>query len=519
MSKTKIEITKNEYSEIKELKIENQRIVNFYKEHPSIDFEKANILLVEFLDKVYNHMTDDLDSNVNSQILSYLISSKKEVECLKTSIGVMSDTLSKNSLDTIQNMNQHLGQIKKDYMEEVHTMISNGNITTSDKISSIIDRNNTHLLDRTANVLNDIIPKTQDVMQNRIRDNIESQIKDMHTQLNSYTNDVLKSSSGQQPVQDFLNNFDVKYSNMLQTIQNPLYSYVSASEERITNNINSIKEMYSNSISSQSFVQDDLKLFLSKYNASSNKGKYGENNLFSVLTSLFPSAEITDTTGTKASGDFIMKRMDKPAILLENKDYSHNINKDEIAKFIRDVETQNMNGIFISQYSGISFKNNYHIDINKGNILVYIQHCEYSPDKIRIATDIIDYLSSKVQELNLGETNNIPKDVLDDINEEYQIFISQKETMTMTLRDFQKKMNTQIDAIKLPSLDKYLVTKYAYVQNRNFGCDICKNFTGSSKQSLSAHQRGCRKKHHFENMPANDIPLVNSIQETTTENV
>jgi hypothetical protein len=509
MSKTKIEITKNEYSEIKELKIENQRIVNFYKEHPSIDFEKANILLVEFLDKVYNHMTDDLDSNVNSQILSYLISSKKEVECLKTSIGVMSDTLSKNSLDTIQNMNQHLGQIKKDYMEEVHTMISNGNITTSDKISSIIDRNNTHLLDRTANVLNDIIPKTQDVMQNRIRDNIESQIKDLHTQLNSYTNDVLKSSSGQQPVQDFLNNFDVKYSNMLQTIQNPLYSYVSASEERITNNINSIKEMYSNSISSQSFVQDDLKQFLSKYNASSNKGKYGENNLFSVLTSLFPSAEITDTTGTKASGDFIMKRMDKPAILLENKDYSHNINKDEIAKFIRDVETQNMNGIFISQYSGISFKNNYHIDINKGNILVYIQHCEYSPDKIRIATDIIDYLSSKVQELNLGETNNIPKDVLDDINEEYQIFISQKETMTMTLRDFLKKMNTQIDAIKLPSLDKYLVTKYAYVQNHNFGCDICKNFTGSSKQSLSAHQRGCRKKYQ----PIVDNSQVSEVQE------
>ena len=191
--------------------------------------------------------------------------------------------------------------------------------------------------------------------------------------------------------------------------------------------------------------------------------------------------------------------MDKPPILLENKDYSHNINKEEVAKFIRDVETQNMNGIFISQYSGISFKNNYHIDINKGNILVYIQHCEYSPDKIRIATDIIDLLSSKVQELNLGETNNIPKEVLDDINAEYQIFLSQKETMNMTLRDFQKKMNTQIDAIKLPSLDKYLLTKYAYVQNRNFGCDICKNFTGSSKQSLSAHQRGCRKRYQTVN--------------------
>ena len=493
--------TKNE-----EFKTNNQKIVNFYNEHPNIDFEQSNLLLVGFLDKMFNHVTDDLDSNINSQILSYLQSSKQEIYDLKSSVEVMSNTLSKVSLETVQNINVQLGQIKKDYIEEVKNMITTGNITTSDKISTFIDKSNSQLLDRTTLVLNETIPKTQDTLQTRIRESIENQLKELHQQLTVQTNDVLKASSGEQQVQDFLKNFDVKYSNMLQTIQSPLFSYVSASEERITNNINSIKEMSSNSISSQSVVQDELKLFLSKYNASSNKGKYGENNLFSVLSSLFPSSEITDTTGTKASGDFIMKRMDKPTILFENKDYAHNINKDEVAKFIRDVETQNMNGVFMSQYSGISFKNNYHIDINKGNILVYIQFCEYSPDKIRIATDIIDYLSSKVEELNLGETNNIPKQVLDDINDEYQIFLSQKETMIMTLRDFQKKMNTQIDAIKLPSLDKYLITKYAYVQNRNFGCDICKNFTGSSKQSLSAHQRGCRKKN-----------LSNSVVEPTIE--
>jgi len=499
---------------------ENPKIVNFYKEHPNIDFEKSNLLLVEFLDRMFNNVTDSLDSNINSQILSYLQSSKQEFNELRSSIEVMSNTLSKISLETVQNINTQLGQIKKDYIEEVKTMITTGNITTSDKISMFIDKSNSQLLDRTTLVLNETIPKTQDSLQNRIRESIEHQLKELHQQLTVQTNEILKTSSGEQHVQDFLSNFDAKYSNMIQTIQSPLFSYVSASEERITNNINTIKEMSSNSFSSQSVVQDELKQFLNKYNASSNKGKYGENNLFSVLTTLFPSSEITDTTGMKASGDFILKRIDKPPILLENKDYSHNINKDEVAKFIRDVDSQNMNGIFISQYSGISFKNNYHIDVNKGNILVYIQFCEYSPDKIRIAIDIIDYLSSKVQELNLGETNNIPKEVLDDINEEYQNFLSQKETMIMTLRDFQKKMNTQIDAIKLPSLDKYLITKYAYVQNRNFGCNICNNFTGSSKQSLSAHQRGCRKKHHFENMPANNIPLANNIQETTTtENV
>ena len=130
---------------------------------------------------------------------------------------------------------------------------------------------------------------------------------------------------------------------------------------------------------------------------------------------MYPSSEIQDTTGTKASGDFILKRIDKPNILIENKDYSHNINKEEVAKFIRDINTQNMSGIFISQYSGITFKHNYHIDIHKGNILVYIQHCEYNPDRIRIAVDIIDYLYNKVQELNTDDSNNISKEILDDI--------------------------------------------------------------------------------------------------------
>ena len=174
----------------------------------------------------------------------------------------------------------------------------------------------------------------------------------------------------------------------------------------------------------------------------------------------------------KASGDFIMKRLDKPSILFENKEYDNNIPKDEIAKFIRDIDTQNMNGIFISQYSGIAFKQNFQIDLNKGNVLVYIQNCEYSTEKIKMAVDIIDTLSVKIQELNLEDENNsISKETLDDINEEYLAFINQKESMITFLKDFQKKMTTQIEDLKLPVLDKYLEPKSAYVKDRIFICD------------------------------------------------
>lgn len=107
-----------------------------------------------------------------------------------------------------------------------------------------------------------------------------------------------------------------------------------------------------------------------------------------------------------------MERPDRPTILFENKDYKQNINKEEIAKFIIDVDNQNTHGIFLSQYSGIAFKQNYQIDIHKGKILVYVQNCEYSIDKIRIAVDIIDNLSVKIEDLTQDDdTNSISKEL------------------------------------------------------------------------------------------------------------
>jgi hypothetical protein len=300
---------------------------------------------------------------------------------------------------------------------------------------------------------------------------------------------------------EFINNFENKYSAMMTSMQNPLYSFITTSENRINKNIDVLKENSSIALTSQTKLQEELGEFLGKYNVSSNKGKFGEENLSTILNSMYQSAEIKNTSATKSAGDFLLKRLDKPTIMFENKDYKQNIDKDEIAKFIVDIDNQNTHGIFLSQYSGISFKQNYQIDIHKGKILVYVQNCEYSPDKIRIAVDIIDNLSVKLEDLNeYDENNTISKEILDDINAEYQVFIQNKETMMTVLRDFNKKMSSQIEDIKFPELDKYLSQKYAFVKSRCFTCELCNTFTAGSKQSLSAHKRGCVKKHPTSNV-------------------
>lgn len=502
----------------------NKKIHTFYQKHVLLDFEQSNLLLIEFLDNMFNNITSDLDTNINSQLLTYMASNKDEISRLKDtisrmnidittsnnndnsrlkdSIQTLNETMSKMNTDMMNSVVGQFTTMKKEYMEEVNQIVTNGNFTASEKMNALMEKNSEHILDKTTILLNDVIPKNQD----RFHGTIQSTLKDLHTQMNEDMSKMVASSSNEQALQSFLTNFETKYNTMMQSVQQPLFSFFTASEDRISKNIDILKETSQTTLSAQKPILDDLSEFLGKYNMSSNKGKYGEQNLCSILTSMYPSAEIQDTTGMKAAGDFIMKRLDKKPILFENKEYKANIDKDEIAKFIRDIDTQNMNGIFLSQYSGIAFKQNYQIDIHKGNVLVYVQNCEYSADRIRIAADIVDSLSIKIQELNVGETNNISKEILDDINEEYQAFIAQKESLLMCIKDFQKKMQSQIDSMTLPAMDKYLDSKYAYVKSRDFICNICNVYTGSNRQSLSAHQRGCRKKH-----------LSNSVVEPNTE--
>ena len=480
-------INGNEY----EIVINNKRIWEYYNENKNISIETANVMLIDFMENMFNELSSDINTNINSQLLSYMKDSKMQIDNLKQNINSVNENLTKINSEMTNNMVLQFMNLKKEYIDDVRQVIYNSTLTTSEKLTSLMDKNNTHLIDKTTLILNEVIPKNQENLSSQIQLNI----KQMHSQIMDDTSKLVKNANNDKSLNDFISNFETKYNVMMQSIQQPLYAFFTASENRITQNIDVLKETTSISLSSQTKLQEELTEFLGKYTNSSNKGKYGEQNLCNILNTIYPNAEIRDTTGVKSSGDFIMERLDKPTILFENKDYKQNINKEEIAKFIIDVDNQNTHGIFLSQYSGIAFKQNYQIDIHKGKILVYVQFCEYSIDKIRIAVDIIDNLSGKIEDLNQDDENNtISKELLDGINEEYQKYISQKETMIVLLRDFQKKMSMQIEDIKFPELEKYLSQKYAYVKNACFTCDLCNSFNASSKQSISAHKRGCQKK-------------------------
>lgn len=201
---------------------------------------------------------------------------------------------------------------------------------------------------------------------------------------------------------------------------------------------------------------------------------------------------------------YVIKRPNKYNILVENKTIDRNVNNEEIRDFIQLMEENNCHGILLSQNSGISLKNDFHIEIYNKLIIVYVHNVNFNEQKIRLAVDIIDNLAIKVRELHRQEDIHeiiIDKEILEEINKEYQMFIQQKETLINIFKENQKHFFLQIEELKFPELGKYLSTKFSIpVMKQGFKCDLCKRFNGNNLKALAAHKRGCLRKINNKNV-------------------
>jgi len=534
------------------MSLRNQTIFEFYQKHSYLDFEQVNLLCIQLFENILQDATSSMNKSISSQILSEISDNKSKIIELNNQLNLLHKTISSLNSDISLKFND----AKKDYVTEVKNIITIQNAEKNDKISSIIEKSNnsiidknnlifnqsvdkiSHLLekststliDKTKLLLTQILPENQDKTNLIISDSIqkfnssiiseinkissnEKELDKLILQLTEKNNNkdkilselssFLEKNNSQELYQNFLSNFEIKFNNYVQSIQQPIITVLSQNEEKIQNNINSIHSQISQKNLSHDKIMSNFEEYLNKYRNSSYKGALCENRLRFLLTKMFPSAEVVDTSGTKESGDCLLRRDSKDTIIFETKEYDTNVNPDEVKKFIRDCTIQKSHGIFLSQISGITSKSNFQIDINNNKILVYIHYCEYLPEKIQAAIDIIDHLNSKFiiisnEEDDLNES--IPKEILDEINSEYQKFYNHKQNLITTVKDFEKKINSQISDIKFTTLETYLSRKYANTQKTNI-CDICNTFTCDTLKGLAAHKRHCKK-----NSIANSTP-------------
>ena len=477
------------------LETSNPRICSFYKQNPQLDFDAVNLFFIDIFEKLLTDMNTTMNSTIQSQILTSIYDNTNNINELKSSITNLKESISNNNNENYMNLISKINDLKRDYIEDVKTSFQNN---TYEKIGPLIEKNNNILIDKTSIILNELIPKNQAQNYSKIQESIDGFYKTLSDDSKSLLKCIDNNS-----MKEFINNFEIKSSLMLQNIQQPICSFISNSEERINNNINAIKENQNYNQNTHQKVVSELNDIINKfYNDDRNKPQqnYIDKQLSKVLNKMYNSAEIllqnTGLSNDTTSSSILMKRMRKTNVFIQSRDEPENVCIDDINTFLSYCEEHNYNGIFLSQSSGISSKKNYQIEFHNNSIIVYLHNVEYSPTKIEAAIDIIDNLSMKLRQFKTADDDcSVPKDILDTINNEYQLFLSQKNALFEVFKESQKKVFAQIDEIRFPSLDKFLSTKYsAPIQKPGLKCDLCKLFNANNLKALAAHKRGCARK-------------------------
>jgi hypothetical protein len=428
----------------KSITISDATILDFYEKNPHIDIVSMNLLFIDILKK----LGSDLSKSVSDSKLA-------ELEGIVKSM-------------------------KEGFPKEIKSLLNSSSIENIDRVNSLLERNTSAIMDKTTNILNDVIPKNQGVYQKQI----EGTIREFYQSLSSDTKRILELKE--------------KEGTSVKDIQQPIFSFISACEERTNSKIEALKESSSVQALEQEKMGGHIMEFLNKYkHSTTTKGSISENILYGILQNIYPSDEIVDCRTATASGDFIVNRKDsnRPTIMFENKDYKLSVDTREVGKFERDIQAKKCHGIFLSQSSPITFKECYQIDIIDGLIHVYVPNAEFNLEKIKIAADIVDRLApalKMVEDEYTPDNISISMNEIERITEEYKAFATKRGEMIDYIKLTSKQMLDNMDEFTLPSLNSMLVSAGKMDSTNSLVCPFCKKYTGKSKQSLAAHTRKCK---------------------------
>lgn len=200
------------------LAVNNKKIYDFYNENPNVNFESANLLLIDFMDSIFNNMTNDLNSNINSQLLSFMKDNQTKIENFSNSLNIVNQNVTNITSNITNSTMLQMNNMKKEYINDFSQIINTNSLTINEKISSLIDKSNSILVDKTTLILNDIIPKNQETLQMQIKDNL----KELHNSITNDTHELTKNVNNKDAQTEFLNNIEkqirqgyTKYSTTL----------------------------------------------------------------------------------------------------------------------------------------------------------------------------------------------------------------------------------------------------------------------------------------------------------------
>jgi hypothetical protein len=448
--------------------ITDTNIISFFKANSNAT-SLINIF-IEILNKFSSSNQITANNITNEKILSIVSEINNNITMIKSDIIIK------------------FHESKKEYMDDVKDILQNNILSNNEKINAINEKNNDVLFLK----MSEYIPKTQDKnyehVENCIKNHIHSITQDTTKLLTLFNQD-------KDGIKYIVENIDNKFNKMINEIKEPIFKYIKNSEDKTNAGIQTIKDNFISQQTIQENLSKDLQEHLNRYkNNSTYKGVVAERELVNLLQSIMPYDEVINVSAETSTCDckLVRKDKDKPIILFESKNYTQTIPSDEVNKFNRDIETQKLHGIFISQNSHIALRRHFEINIINGLIRVYLTNVNYSSEIIKLAIDIVDNMSFHLQTTNTTDGEHIiGKECFEEIKDEYRSFCIDKTNLIEMVKSHSKQVIEKLEEIHFSNV-KRLLMKYGYIENVNNKCSFCDWVGKDKKASLSAHLRNCK---------------------------
>ena len=203
-------------------------------------------------------------------------------------------------------------------------------------------------------------------------------------------------------------------------------------------------------------IDDKLDALLHIRTNSSRKGRLSEDLCIQRLIQRYPSWDISDVTYIGHEGDC---RAKTPfgEILYEFKSYDTNVNREQLNKFYKDLETTGIKlGIFVSNTSGIVGKKDLEWEIiNKDTVVIYISNTGFNGQGCIVATELmIALIENNIMDKENHwllhqnyETDEIYRnlvDTLDNYRSNNEIIYNLRKQV----KEYRSKNNSQIDNLE-----------------------------------------------------------------------
>jgi hypothetical protein len=489
-----------------ELVLTNERAKAFYSKYPHLDFNTMNGIFVDIMENLLQNMSNDIENGHNTNLIKELAG---RLENMESSFNQHNKSLSSSLSHLSEHISTMITQHLESMMSNMRDTIRSNNGDTERNIMARMQESNELFLNRVSS-----LTKNEEITA-FMRDELIKVNEKVQQESERLVNTFEKSNSP-----DSLGKINELIGNQYAQLDNSFKARIDSFFSSQSSTQGSMYTEIMNRLEKTTSAVDVVGDYFQKQIGSTNKGKHGEAKMEIILSQLFPSGNIQNTSGMTACGDFIVERNDKSKVLLDTKDYDTVVPIKEVNKLIRDVEKNNCHGILISQNSGIAQKNDFEINVHDHKIIVFMHNAKYDTERIMMAFNIIDHLEPYLVTVSTDdeEKEMISNELLTSINKEYQELVTQKLNLIQSIKKTQGDLILQVQKMDLPALTGYLDKKFANTGKTGLKCDLCNVYIGKNPKSLAAHRRRCKPTNKVIDTYQTESPPAVSNTNPTIEN-